>query len=100
MERASTAQRVTADAAIGTSGAATLIWGITLLNGTTATDVSLRNGTGTGDAVLWKLAIPSAGTAETDSRSVAFEKPILFGSGCFADMTGTSAVAYVSWEPA
>lgn len=96
--RAGQAQRITADALVGTSGNVTLVYAITLLNGTSATDISLRNGTGTGGAILWKLAIPSGATAETDSRSIAFDKPILFSLGCYADMTGTSAVAYVAYE--
>ncbi len=95
---AAATQRITADAAVGTSGNVTLVWGITLLNGTSATDISLRNGTSTSGAILWKLAIPTAVGAETDSRSIAFDKPIVFSSGCFADMTGTAAVAYVAYE--
>lgn len=98
--RAATAILVTADAAIGTSGNAILVHGVTLLNGTDATSITLRNGTSTSGTALWKLAIASNATAESTSISMPFPKPIAFPLGCFADIAGTSMAAYVAYEPA
>ena len=98
--RAATAILVTADAAIGTSGASILVYAVTLLNGTADASINLRNGTSATATSLWKLGIVLNATAEVTSISQTFPKPIAFPSGCFADITGTAAVAYVAYAPA
>ncbi len=98
--RAATAQRITADAAVGTSGNAVLVEAVSLGAGTTNSNLALRNGTDATGAILWQVNSLSAVAADTTSQTMVFPKPIVFPLGCFADITGTNAVAYVAYEPA
>ncbi len=97
--RAATAQRITADAAVGTSGNVTLVYSVSLGAGTTNSSLALRNGTAATAPILWQVNSLAATAADTTSQVHDFgNKPIVFPLGCFADITGTNAVAYVAYE--
>lgn len=86
-------QLVTVDAAIGTSGATTRVFGIHILStGGGGGVVALRNGTSTGDTI-W---VQETGTT---SKGVTFfygDKGFLFPNGCFVDIdNNTTSVAVI-----
>jgi hypothetical protein len=86
-------QVVTADAVVGTSGAATVCYGISITSDGTAGVVILRNGTTTSGTAVMTLT----GTASTTDIFDFGGVGVLFPDGLFADVdahTTSSTVLY------
>lgn len=86
--------KVSADGAIGTSGEATAIYGLTVVSGATPGVVILRDGTGTSDAAI----IQVTGTANTGKTVTFGGKGIVFPSGCYYDEDANVTYTTVFWE--
>ncbi len=87
-------QLVTADAALGTSGARTRVFSISILSAGTAGILSLRNGTGTGDTIYATL------TCAAVSTSTVFDfgpSGMFFPNGCFVDIISNVTSAAVNF---
>lgn len=84
-------QRVTADAVVGTSGAPTVVWSVTVNSGTSPT-ITLRNGTAATDTALFD---PATATAPTHFD---FPNGMHFPAGCYADVGGTSPVVTITYN--
>lgn len=95
-QRALTATRLTATTQVTT--AAALFWGVTLLNGTTKTTATARNGTANSDPIIGRAQIASNATAEQDVISAMNIMPVAAPNGLRVVLAGTSAVAYVAYE--
>lgn len=85
------ATRVTADAAVGTSGRKIVVWSVTVNSGTSPT-ITLRNGTAATDTAIWD---PATATAPSH---YAFPHGMFFPAGCFADVGGTSPVVTITYN--
>ena len=89
--------QITADAAIGTEGAPTVIWSITLRGTTTAT-ITIRNGTGTGDPAVWGPNVAYTPAATVPPLHITFPNGLWCGAGAFADTGGTTPLADVVYN--
>lgn len=84
---------ITADAAVGTSGAATKVFAIHIVSDGTAGVVILRNGTSTGGTAY----VTETGTVSTGKTVYFGDNGVLFPSGCYCDVDShalTTLVAY------
>lgn len=73
----------TADAAIGVSGRAFVVWAVKILSATAAGRVTLRNGTSASDTAITVLE----GVANQEvTRDVAGGKGLVFPLGLFVDI--------------
>jgi hypothetical protein len=91
MNCASTSQLVTADIAVGKSGAPTRVFQITSLCDGTPRSVILRNGTSTSGTIYWQ----KTGTASVSVTNDFGEEGLLFPGGCFADVVAAAGVSSV-----
>ena len=94
MSAPAVAVQLSADGAVGTSGKATIVWSITVFADATGTFV-LRNGTGTGDTVLWG---PETAAAVVGARHYPFPNGMWFPAGCFFDETAGAAVVTITYN--
>ena len=90
-------QQITADAVIGTSGAPTVIWSITLRGTTTAT-ITIRNGTAATDEAVWGPNVAYTPSATVPALHITFPNGLWCGAGAFADVGGTTPLADVVYN--
>lgn len=81
---------------ITTAGKPGLLYGYTLIGGTTATSAIFTNGTGTG-TTLWKDTIKAQAVAGDDSVSYTFTEPIVFSTDIYVTLAGTNAAVSVAY---
>lgn len=94
-----TSAQVTGDGVVGTSGTAYVVTAITLRSGTTDSSIALHNGTAATDTMFWKLSLDGTVAAGETTTSVSFPNGLVFPAGVFADIAGTSAEAWVAYQP-
>lgn len=87
---------ISADGAVGTSGAATKVFAIHIISDGTAGVVILRNGTGTGDTAF----VQETGTINTGKTIVYGNKGYLFPAGCYCDVDSHALTTLVSYAQA
>jgi hypothetical protein len=88
---ASSTQLVTADIAVGTSGAPTRVFQITSLCDGSTRQVLLRNGTSTSGTIYFQRT----GTANVSVTNEFGEEGLLFPGGCFADVVTGAGISSV-----
>ena len=93
MERASIVEKVTGDGT--TYNAACLLWSITLIGGSDASGIIIKDNT----AEIWSLSMIDPGAAGDVTISISFAKPIIINTNLVSDITGTGAVVYLTYEP-
>jgi hypothetical protein len=88
---ASSTQLVTADIAVGISGAPVRVFQITSLSDATPRAVLLRNGTSTSGTIYFQRT----GTANVTVTNEFGEEGLLFPGGCFADVVAGAGISSV-----
>jgi hypothetical protein len=85
--------RITADAAVGTSGNPMRVYHATVISGATAGRLTLRNGTSTsGDYYTFTKG------AANDDVTRNYEGGMLFPDGCYADLDVNVSAAVISYR--
>lgn len=90
---------IAASAQITTVNAgACLVSTITLLSGTAASSMTLRDG-GASGTIKWKISLIATTAAGDQNQSFYFDPPLAFGTDLYATMAGTAAVGYIAYIP-
>lgn len=84
--------RVTADAVVGVSGKPTRVFSIELISGSSASTLTMRNGTTTG-GTTWAQVDGTANQSVTKNWAGG----LLFPSGCFADVDANISYVVISF---
>lgn len=85
---------ITADGAVGTSGAATRIFSIHIVSAGTAAVVSFYNNTSASGTAFLKLT----GTVSTGATTIFSSPGLLFPAGCFVDVDVNTTSVCVSYS--
>ena len=81
---------------VTTAGKPGLLYGYTLIGGTTASSAIFADGTGSG-TTKWKATIKAQTVAGDDSVSYTFSEPIVFSTDIYVTLAGTSAAISVAY---
>ena len=88
------AVRVAADTSLtGTTARPVRVYNASWISGTTAGDLTLRNGTDTTGAV-WVMEVGVA----SHSDSINFEDGLLFPGGCFVDLDANTTAVVIEFS--
>lgn len=87
-------QNITADGAVGTSGASTRVYSIHIVSGGTAAIVSFYNNTSVTGTAFLKLT----GTISTGATFTFGTYGAVFNSGCFVDVDANTVSVLVSYS--
>ena len=92
-----TTKKITTSATIGGVGTPVAIHGVTLIAGTAAGSIIIKNGESTGTE-MWKLTWAAVTNAGDASTAITFTRPIICGTSGYATLAGTAAIAYVQYS--
>lgn len=90
-------KEISSSATVTTANKTGLLYGITLLSGTTASSVIIKNG-GSSGTTMWKLSLIATTGAGDQCTSITFPAPIVCSTDIYATLAGTGALAYVSYR--
>lgn len=88
---------ITESAVVTTANKVGILYGITLLAGTSASAITISNG-GSGGTAVWKLTLKGETAAGDTCASVTFPRGIICSTDIYATLAGTGAVAYVAYK--
>lgn len=89
--------KIASSGVVTTAGKAGILWGYTLIGGTTGSKALFENG-GSGGTDTWAITTV-AGTAVGDvTKERDFTEGVVFSTDIYCTLTGTGAYVYVTYE--
>ncbi len=90
-------KRITSSTTVTTANKSGVLFDITLIGGTTASSLKMRNG-GSNGSILWEISLAAQTNVGDSIVSKSFSVPLVFSTDIYATLAGTGAVAYIAYK--
>lgn len=90
-------KRITSSAVITTAGKTGLLYGLSLIGGTTISKLQLKDG-GSGGTIGAELSLIAQTVVGDDMKDIMFPAPVVFTTDIYGTISGTNAVGYVYYR--